>query len=164
MRNLQAAWLAIEKGDHLDAQSIVAQILREDPRNAEAWMVLGEAVAGDRRELFLRKALQLDPNLTIARDRLAELEALKANGSLDEPQDAEEAIEVPDGVSLDAPTVPIEERLKNATRSTPIAPKNQTSLRSSKRETSNLQNTIALVLIFLAILVVIYFLIQSLPV
>lgn len=162
MRNLQAAWLAIEKGDHLDAQSIVAQILREDPRNAEAWMLLGEAVAGDRRELFLRKALQLDPDLTIARDRLAELEALKANGSLDEPQEAEDTIELPAGVSLDAPTIPIEERLKNANRSTPVKPQQQ-QIRSPRKQGSNLTNTFALVFIFLAILVVIYFLVQSLP-
>ena len=68
MRNLQTAWEAIEKGDHVEAQSLVAQILRDDPRNAEAWMILGEAVSEDRDRhvLFLRKALlQVLQNWTV---------------------------------------------------------------------------------------------------
>ena len=160
MLNLQAAWEAIEKGDSVEAQSIVAQILRDDPKNAEAWMVLGEAVSGDRRELFLRKALQLDPNLKIAEDKLAEIEAQTGTDAAVSEIDE---LKVPPGVSLDAPTVPIEERL-GGSRATPQPADLATASKGPAVQRSNAVNNVFLVVIAVAILVAIYFLIQSLPI
>lgn len=159
MRNLQAAWEAIEKGDSVEAQSIVAQILRDDPKNAEAWMVLGEAVSGDRRELFLRKAIQLDPNLEIAKTKLAQLEA---EADLDTKIAEVDELKVPPGVSLDAPTVPIEERL-SGDRSTPRKA-NRAGANPTNTQKSTVLNNITLAIIALGILLAVYFFIQSLPV
>ena len=163
MRNLQAAWEAIEKGDRVEAQSIVAQILRDDPKNAEAWMVLGEAVSGERQVLFLRKAVQLDPNLKIAQDRLEALESAQKAVVSDADQDGTE-LEVPEGVVLDAPTVPIEDRV-DAARPAPRPAEHSPSRRSAPvQPQSNIWNTLALIIIALGILAAIFFFIQSLPV
>ncbi len=163
MRNLQAAWEAIEKGDRVEAQSIVAQILRDDPKNAEAWMVLGEAVSGERQVLFLRKAVQLDPDLKIAQDRLEALESAQKIVVLGADEDGTE-LEVPEGVVLDAPTVPIEDRV-DAERPAPRPAEHSPSRRNAPvQPQSNIWNTLALIIIALGILAAIFFFIQSLPV
>ena len=161
MRNLQIAWEAIEKGDHVEAQSLVAQILRDDPRNAEAWMILGEAVSGDKQVLFLRKALQLNPDLEPAKERLAELEAA---GTIEADEAAApELPSVPDHVSLDAPTRPISERL-NANRSAPQQPNGSApAADNNRRKRSNIGNNIMLFVLFILIVIVLFFLITSLP-
>ena len=162
MRNLQTAWEAIEKGDHVEAQSLVAQILRDDPRNAEAWMILGEAVSEDRDRhvLFLRKALQLNPDLEPAQERLAELEA--ADETDEEPAEANlDLPPVPPDVSLDAPTVPIAERV-NASRSAPQQTNlGKTNAGKEQQKKSNLANNLLLIIVGLGILVTIFFLIQN---
>lgn len=117
MATLKDAWDAIKQGDRLKAQEITAHILKDDPRNAEAWMALGEAVSGDRQVLFYRKALQLDPTLDSARERLLEIERNQQLGvvahvpsSTPLPSNSGSP-DVPEGVELDAPTVPLEDRL-----------------------------------------------------
>ncbi|MFK7804600.1 MAG: hypothetical protein AB8G95_23390 [Anaerolineae bacterium] len=163
MRNLQTAWEAIEKGDRVEAQSLVAQILRDDPRNAEAWMVLGEAVSGERQVLFLRKALQLNPDLTLARERLEELEAagVTETGSEEANDDlASKQPDVPEDVSLDAPTVAIADRV-NADRAAPQAAKARANIEKPKK--SGWGNTLLLIVVAIAILAVIFQLIQTLP-
>ena len=162
MRNLQTAWEAIEKGDHVEAQSLVAQILRDDPRNAEAWMILGEAVSGDRQILFLRKALQLNPDLEPAKERLAELEAVGVAETASEDVQPDLPT-IPPDVSLDAPTVPIAERL-NANRSAPQqANAGLTDTTQSKQKKSSLSNTIMLIFVAILIVIVLFFLINSIP-
>lgn len=117
MTTLKDAWDAIKQGDRLKAQEITAHILKDNPRNAEAWMALGEAVSGDRQALFYRKALQLDPTLESARERLFEIERNQQLGlSVSIPSVAplpsnSGTPDVPEGVELDAPTVPLKERL-----------------------------------------------------
>ncbi|MEM8857688.1 MAG: hypothetical protein AAGD96_05175 [Chloroflexota bacterium] len=162
MINLQTAWEAIEKGDSVEAQSIVAQILRDDPNNAEAWMVLGEAVSGDRKELFFRKALQLDPDLEIAKQRLEQLEVLETV----EPEVNGSAMTVPPGVSLDAPTVPIEERLSEDRPSPQLKAHGQQGAASQSKPKPQPKrgNTALLIILFLLIILAIYFFIDSLPV
>ena len=162
MINLQTAWEAIEKGDNVEAQSIVAQILRDDPNNAEAWMILSEAVSGDRKELFLRKALQLNPELEIAQERLAQLESFK-------PAEAEvngQSMAVPPGVSLDAPTVPIEERLNEDRPSPQLRKSTQSTSQSNAgpKQQPKRGNTALLIILFFLIVIAIFFFIQSLPV
>jgi hypothetical protein len=74
MSNLQEAYEAIEQGDLVTAQAIAAELLKTDQQNAEVWFILSEATEGDRRIIFLNKAIKLDPNLTVAQERLAELQ------------------------------------------------------------------------------------------
>jgi hypothetical protein len=74
MSNLQEAYEAIEQGDLVTAQAIAAELLKTDQQNAELWFILSEATAGDRRLIFLNKAIKLDPNLIVAQERLAELQ------------------------------------------------------------------------------------------
>ncbi|MDA0246476.1 MAG: hypothetical protein OT477_23970 [Chloroflexi bacterium] len=74
MSNLQEAYEAIESGDLVTAQAIAAELLKTNQQDAEAWFILSEATAGDRKLIFLQKAIKLNPNLSIARERLAELE------------------------------------------------------------------------------------------
>ena len=161
MINLQTAWEAIEKGDSVEAQSIVAQILRDDPNNAEAWMILSEAVSGDRKELFLRKALQLDPDLEVARQRLAQLEL----EGVAEPEANGQVLAVPAGVSLDAPTVPIEERLGEERSAPQLAQNSQGSGVGKVRDKPQPKrgNTALLIILFLLIVLAIYFFVDSLP-
>jgi len=164
MRNLQTAWEAIEKGDRVEAQSLVAQILRDDPRNAEAWMVLGEAVSGERQVLFLRKALQLNPDLELARERLEELEAAdsSSNDVGDDDNDDSQAQTqpaVPEDVSLDAPTVAIADRV-NADRAAPQTAKAHSTPKKQKQ--SGWGNMILLLVTAIAIFAVIFQLIQTL--
>lgn len=160
MRNLQTAWEAIEKGDRVEAQSLVAQILRDDPRNAEAWMVLGEAVSGERQVLFLRKALQLNPDLELARERLEELEAAGVTESDQEDEVLSQAQpEVPENVSLDAPTVAIADRV-NADRAAPQSAKARPN--NQKKKKSNWGTLLMLIVLAIAILAVIFQLTQTL--
>ncbi|MEM7799701.1 MAG: hypothetical protein AAF633_10970 [Chloroflexota bacterium] len=117
MSDIKRAWDAIKQGDRLKAQEITAHILKDDPRNAEAWMLLGEAVSGDRQVLFYKKALQLNPDLDAARQRLLEIEQNQKLGITTGPPPTlplpinSGPPDVPEGVELDAPTVPLADRL-----------------------------------------------------
>ena len=117
MSTIKEAWDAIRQGDRLKAQEIAAHILKNDPTNADGWMVLGESVTGERKALFYRKALQLNPDLDAAKQRLIEIEQNQLLGiSPDEtmidpfPMMTGEP-EVPEGVILDAPTQPLAQRI-----------------------------------------------------
>lgn len=170
MRTLQTAWEAIEKGDHVEAQSLVAQMLRDDPQNAEAWMVLGEAVSGDRQVLFLRKALQLNPDLERAKNKLAELESADDElvAMVEETVEEQDVVTaavseqppVPPNVSLDAPTISIEERL-NADRAAPKQANLNKAKTKDKPKKSNLMNNVLLFLVLIGICITLYFLIQA---
>ncbi|MCB0036275.1 MAG: hypothetical protein KDE51_19725 [Anaerolineales bacterium] len=74
MSSLQDAREAINQGDTTTAQAIIADVLKGDQGNAEAWFLLSEAVDGDRKLIFLNKAIKLDPTLDEAIQRKAELE------------------------------------------------------------------------------------------
>lgn len=74
MSSLQEAREAIQSGNLPAAQAIIADVLKSDQNNAEAWFLLSEATAGDRKLIFLNKAINLDPNLQEAVQRKAELE------------------------------------------------------------------------------------------
>lgn len=71
---LKRAVLAVQTGRLEEARRLLAQLLRRDPRNAEAWLWLGKAVddAEKRRECFSR-ALRLDPTSEEARRGLVAL-------------------------------------------------------------------------------------------
>lgn len=74
MSSLQEAYEALDNGDTRTAQAIAADLLKSDQGNAEAWFILSEAVTGDRKLVFLKKAVKLDPTLDAVQARLAEAE------------------------------------------------------------------------------------------
>ena len=90
MSSLQEAREAIGSGNQTAAQAIIAELLKSDQNNAEAWFLLSEATEGDRKLIFLNKALNLDPNLREAIQRKAELEGTAEPEPEPEPEKEEE--------------------------------------------------------------------------
>ena len=65
---------AARRGDKRAAQLLLREVLDADPRNELAWMWLASAVDSlDERRLCLRRALQINPNNTRAREALNRL-------------------------------------------------------------------------------------------
>lgn len=95
MSSLQEAREAIQSGNLTAAQAIIADVLKSDQNNAEAWFLLSEATEGDRKFIFLNKALNLDPNLEEAIERKAQLEgtAEPEPEPESEPESVQEEIE-----------------------------------------------------------------------
>lgn len=75
MSSLQDARDALDVGDNTTAQAIIADVLKVDQNNAEAWFLLSEAVEGDRKLIFLNKALKLNPKIEEEMQRQDELES-----------------------------------------------------------------------------------------
>jgi len=72
---LQQAIVATRAGRTDIAQNLLAQLIRENPDDANAWFLMGYLVdAPDRQVLYLQKAVDLDPDHAIARQRLVQLE------------------------------------------------------------------------------------------
>lgn len=187
MSTLKEAWDAIRQGDRPKAQKIAAHILKNDPRNAEGWMVLGESVSGERQALFYRKALQLEPDLEVAKQRLLEIEQNQQLGISTEAPTAHSLPimtgepEVPEGVSLDAPTLPLEERIaaEKATPKTQSTAAMEARAKTMANTPTSLDAeetaaqvssgsgfdpyTILLLIIVISILVVLYLMYQNLP-
>jgi peptide/nickel transport system permease protein len=71
---LEGSLRLILEGNLVEAQKLLAQILKNDSRNEEAWRLLSYAVtAPDQKAYILRKLLLLNPQDHEARLRLAEL-------------------------------------------------------------------------------------------
>lgn len=67
---------AIAAGEPGRAQILLAQLLKAEPGNADAWFLLsGMAISPEQEETFLRKVLSLAPAHEGAQTRLAALEA-----------------------------------------------------------------------------------------
>lgn len=80
---LQEAIAAVRRGETERAQLLTAEVIRENPDDANAWYLLSQLVDSDaRRAAYLSKALALDPTHERAR---AELGALPAQ-SVPEPE------------------------------------------------------------------------------
>ena len=72
---LQQAIVATRAGQIEVAQSLLTQLLREDPENANAWFLLGNLVdSQDRQIRYLQKAVELDPENAIAKKQLEQSE------------------------------------------------------------------------------------------
>ena len=66
---------ALKSGDKAAAWKIFAEILHENPNQAEAWIGLSLSTSRlERRREYLKRALRLDPNHTYARSALARLD------------------------------------------------------------------------------------------
>ena len=63
MSSLQDARDALQRGDLEQVQIITADLLKSDPDSADAWYMLSHAVEGDRQQIFMQKALALDPEI-----------------------------------------------------------------------------------------------------
>ena len=91
--------LLIQYGDRVQAQALLAHILKQDIRNAQAWFLLAECVTDPaQRQQCLTRCLAIDPNHTLAR---ALLEA--------EPPTVSRIVEVPPPPAP-PPTRPFEPR------------------------------------------------------
>lgn len=76
---LDQALLALRAGQPAQAQAFIAQVLRTDPRNIDAWLLLEQCVEPtDRRKYCLQQVLLLSPDNQTARQRLAALELAQA--------------------------------------------------------------------------------------
>jgi len=74
---LQQAIVATRAGRTDIAQHLLTQLLTENPDDANAWFLMGHLVdRPDRRARYLQKAIELDPDHAIAKQRLVQLENL----------------------------------------------------------------------------------------
>jgi hypothetical protein len=71
---LNSAREAISRGDKKTAQQILAGILNQDNKNADAWLLLADILDNPEHRIdCLRRVLQINPNNVIAKRRLDEL-------------------------------------------------------------------------------------------
>ena len=73
--SIQEAIQKTNSGDLQSAQVILANVLRQEPRNARAWYLLSQVIGDRNREIdCLKKVLEIEPNSQQARARLQKLQ------------------------------------------------------------------------------------------
>jgi hypothetical protein len=73
-QRLQQALSMARAGQRDEARKIVSQLVKEDPKNAQAWYLLSQLVEQDHQVVYcLEKVIQLQPANKQAQDRLAKL-------------------------------------------------------------------------------------------
>src|SRR5512138_2210559 len=72
---LQEAVTLIKSGDRQKGQQLLAELLRQDPGNENAWLWMSTLVSADKRRLCLEKALSINPGNLQAQKLLAQLKA-----------------------------------------------------------------------------------------
>jgi hypothetical protein len=71
---LERALVAADEGRKDEAQVLLARVIKEEPKNSQAWFLLSKLVNSDRQRItFLRKVLAIEPGHEEARRWLAEL-------------------------------------------------------------------------------------------
>lgn len=86
MEELQKAAQAIAAGNKAEANLLLARVIKADPNNVEAWILLSESAATPQQaETFLKRALLVDPDNEAARARLAAHQGVPATTTLAEP-------------------------------------------------------------------------------
>lgn len=71
-QQLREALEAIKRGDEEEARAILAELLRDEPENVPAWVLLSKlATSQVQKVAFLRRVLSLDPSHSYAREQLA---------------------------------------------------------------------------------------------
>lgn len=79
---LQQAIVATKAGRTNVAQSLLTQLIREKPQDANAWFLLGHIVQEPERQVrYLQKTLELEPDHVVAKRRLEQLQ----NGPIPPP-------------------------------------------------------------------------------
>ncbi len=75
MEQLAKAAAAIEAGNMSEAHVLLAQAIKADPNDVDAWLLLSQtAGSAEQKKTFLKRALIVDPDNETARQRLAELD------------------------------------------------------------------------------------------
>ena len=86
MEELQKAAQAIAAGNKAEANLLLARVIKADPNNVEAWILLSESAATPQQaETFLKRALLVDPDNEAARARLAAHQGVPAATTPAEP-------------------------------------------------------------------------------
>jgi hypothetical protein len=75
---LQDAITLIKAGDRSKALTLLTEILKDDPRNEQAWLWLSTLATGDKRRRCLEKALEINPNNEQARQELMKIQNIQA--------------------------------------------------------------------------------------
>ena len=82
----QVGWAAIKAGNHKAAAEAFVEAAKLDPKNAQLWLGAGFAEFLQRHDadatIYLQRAIDIDPKLTLARAQLAQV--LKRQGDLSE--------------------------------------------------------------------------------
>ena len=158
MDELQSAWEAVQNGDLVRAQRIAAALAKTDPENADAWYLLSAAVAGERQDVFRRKALDLDPTVVA---RYFEGEAAEPGGL---PVEELESVDLPTEFFTypdNRPEVNIEEPAESEGELAPAVASPPARRARARSGGSGLTNALLFIL-GVIILVVLYFFITSL--
>ncbi len=73
--SLQQAIKFIKSGDKKRGGQLLAEIVKKDPHNLNAWLWLSSCVNSDKQRIYcLQKALEIDPNHQVARSALSKLQ------------------------------------------------------------------------------------------
>ncbi len=90
---LQQAIVATRAGRTDVAQSLLTQLIQENPDDANAWFLLGHIVnTPDRQARYLQKVIELEPEHAIAKQRLLQIENIPVPAPV-----------IPEQVPIDAP-------------------------------------------------------------
>jgi hypothetical protein len=77
MEQLAKAAAAIEAGNMSEAHVLLAQAIKANPNDVDAWLLLSQtAGSAEQKKTFLKRALIVDPDNETARQRLADLETM----------------------------------------------------------------------------------------
>jgi hypothetical protein len=92
---MQQAIVATRAGRTDVAQQLLTQLLRENPDDADAWFFMSHLVdEPDRQALYIEKAVELDPDHAIAKQRLMQLENPPIPAPIIPQQDAHDDVVV----------------------------------------------------------------------
>ncbi len=84
---LEQAQLAVQRGDKKRARSILREVIRQEPRNEAAWLLLAEfAEKPEHTVAWLEHVLKINPNNVVAREKLATLGVLSTPRDLHSEQ------------------------------------------------------------------------------
>ena len=76
----QEAMQKANDGDIQSAQTILAGIIQQEPRNARAWYLLSQVIGDRNREIdCLKKVLEIEPNSQQAKARLQKLQQVNVS-------------------------------------------------------------------------------------
>ncbi len=75
--NLQKAFDLIKAGKTQEAYQCLSALLKTNPNNDQAWLLLSVLVTNDKRRECIENALRINPNSKHAQEALAQLESSK---------------------------------------------------------------------------------------
>lgn len=112
---LQRAVVAAREGKKETAQVLLADLIQENPADADAWFLLSHLVDSEERQrAYLKRTLILDPNYEKAQQRLQQLDRSAATALSDVEEAAKPIVQTPE------PQVVVEEQA--APEEQPAAP------------------------------------------